>query len=61
MRTRAVIDPASPVDRLERPSADRPTRIELELRAPPSLSEADVVAFHDAAQRFVGRVQIRGS
>lgn len=47
------------VNRLPLPAADRPTRIELELTAPASLSEADVQAFRDAAQSFLDRVQVR--
>ncbi len=49
------------VHRLPVPSADRPTEIELQLMAPASLSEAEVQAFRDASQRFLDRVQVRGS
>ena len=48
------------VNRLPLPSANRPTEIELHLMAAASLSEADVQAFRDSAQRFLDRVQVRG-
>ena len=46
------------VNRLPVPSDDRPTEIEIELKAPASISEADVQAFRDAAQRFWDRLQV---
>ncbi len=49
------------VNRLPVPSASRPTEIELQLMTPAPPSEADVQAFREAAQRYLDRVQVRGS